>query len=359
MIGRRTAALEVAAGMALPLRVAGELDGNAGLGPSAPLAVGTEAGVLVSRYRCLSLHSPDLSHEHWRQELEASPGLSVAQGRATTGVIGEHLNVIEIGSGEVVDRIPCHGEVGIVASGPDLIITRRVATLEAINRSGQLLWTLGKDSDPYKPVANTADRLVTSRNFSFQLSCRDVATGGPLWEFQPEPEGGGGLRDRSAQMIDVAIVEDRVVAVTGNGRVFALSLESGEVVKTGRSEFNGIPRITATSVFFVQPHGHVEFSHREMKEVFRDEYRSFLASSYAGQPTVHGFALTSDSLVWTTLEGAFIGISRDQKAPRTVWTHRVPGALMPVMLHPFVYRDGLYYEVKGVNKLMRFVSQHP
>jgi hypothetical protein len=359
MISPRTGAFDVGGGLALPLTAAGELGGDAGLGPSAPVATGTEAGILVSRYHCLSLHSPDLSQEHWRHELEASPGLYVAEGRATTGVIGDHLRVIDIASGTVVEQIPCRGKVGIVASGPALVITRRVLTIEAIDKAGKVVWTLGNDNDPYVPVANTADRLVTLRNFSFQLSCRNVATGAPLWEFQPEPEHGGGIQDNSAQIVDVAIVEDLVVVVARNGRVFTLSLESGEVVKAGRSEFKGIPRITATSVFFVQPHGYAELSHVEMKEVFRDGYRDLVSSSYVGQPTVHAFALTRESLVWTTLEGAFIGISRDQKAPRKVWRHSIPGALMPIMLHPFVYRDALYYELKGVNKLVRFVSSEP
>jgi hypothetical protein len=155
----------------------------------------------------LSLHSPDLSHEHWRQELEASPGLSVAQGRATTGVIGEHLDVIEIGSGEVVDRIPCHGEVGIVASGltdhhapgGDLGSHQPIRPAPLDAREGQRPIQAGREHGG--SARDVAELLLPT-------VVRDAATGGPLWEFQPEPEGGGGLRDRSAQMVDVAIVED-------------------------------------------------------------------------------------------------------------------------------------------------------
>jgi len=207
--------------MALPLVPAGELDGDAGFGPGGVSARATESGVLVSRLRCLSLHSPDLSHEHWRRALEASPGLSVAQGRPMTGVIGDHLYEIDVASGEVVDRVPWQGEVTIVGWGPDLIITRRVRTLETIDRGGKLIWTIEKEG-ARGVVANTADRLIALRDFSYRLSCLSVASGESQWEFQAKPEYGGGQGDDSAQIIEVAIVADRVLALVRNGRVFSL-----------------------------------------------------------------------------------------------------------------------------------------
>ena len=354
--------MDVAPGMALPLVPAGELDGDAGFGSSGPVAAGTESGVLVSRRRCLSLHSHDLSHEHWRRDLEASPGLSVAGGRTMTGVIGGYLREIDLASGEEVDRIPWHGEVAIVGWGPDLIITRRGRTLEAIDRAGKLVWTIEKEG-ARGVVANTPDRLIALREFSFRLSCLSVASGESRWEFEATPEYGGGKDDDSAQIIEVALAGDRVVAVVRNGRVFSLSLESGEIVKAGRAEFVGIPRISATSVFFVQPEGYSEFNHREMKEVSRDVYGDLTLPLYVGSPTVHAYAVTTESVVWTTRDGAFIGVGRDRKKPRTTWRHVIEGSLMPIMQHPFVHRDALYFESKGLdqraNKLVRFVRQEP
>jgi hypothetical protein len=345
--------------MALPLVPAGELDGDAGYGPSSASAKGTESGIVVTRLRCLSLHSPDLSQEHWRLALEASPGLSVAGARTMTGVIGDHLYEVDIASGEVVDRIPWHGEVAIVGWGPDLVITRRGRTLETIDRAGKVLWRIENEGSR-GVVANTADRLIALRDFSYRLSCLSVANGEPLWDFQAKAEYGGGEGDDSAQVIEVAVVGNRVVAVVRNARVFSLSLETGEILKAGRAEFVGIPRISGTSVFFVQPGGYSEFSHLEMAEVSRDEYRDLIPSLYKGPPTVHAFVLTTESLVWTTREGALMGVGRDMKKPRTVWRHLIPGSLMPILRHPFVYRDALYFESTGLvqeaRRLVRFVS---
>jgi len=51
---------------------------------------------------------------------------------------------------------------------------------------------------------------------------------------------------------------------------------------------------------------------------------------YVGSPTVHAFTETTESLVWTTRDGAFIGVSRDKKKPRAVWHYSIPGSLMAI-----------------------------
>jgi hypothetical protein len=45
--------------------------------------------------------------------------------------------------------------------------------------------------------------------------------------------------------------------------------------------------------------------------------------------------LTTESVVWATREGAFVGIG--------------PASLMPILAHPFVYRDALYFESTGLS----------
>jgi len=50
-----------------------------------------------------------------------------------------------------------------------------------------------------------------------------------------------------------------------------------------------------------------------------------------------------------------------QKKPRKVLRHRIPASLMPILAHPFVYRDALYFESTGLHqaarKLVRFVGR--
>lgn len=347
--------LEIATGLSVPLQQAGELDGDAGFGAGAAIPTPTPLGMLVSRKRCVSLHDASFQ-EIWRWVAADWAAPFALRRMVLAGPLEGRLFELDLATGQVLRDIPCEGVASVQAAGDDLIVVRRVPALEAIDRLGRRLWRIEEAVGGVKLC--TDDRLFIVRDGWRRLTCISAGSGDVLWEFSPEYEYGGGLQDTSSQLFAFAIVERRVIAIARNGRVFSLSVANGEVLNVGRAEFVGIPRITATSVFFVTPYGYSEFSHVEMKELHRDEYHEAVQPLYKGAtPAVHAFTITNHSVIWTTRHAAMMGVSRKQDAPRKTWTHLVPGSLMPIAQHPFVFRDGLYYEAKMVNKLLRFVSK--
>lgn len=222
---------------------------------------------------------------------------------------------------------------------------------EAIDWEGRILWN--REATPGH-VVSCGDRLIVSENLERRLVCIDARTGSEIWQFEATPEGAGDDAHRSQVILtgfpSVRVTGSRVVVITMNFRVFVLSLDTGRILNQGRPSSSGCYEVTESSIFFKQPFGLSEFDHREFKEVARIEYEADVAPLYKGrQATVNAFCLTEESVIWTTMHGALMGVSRKPgpDGRRATWCEEIPGALMPLAEAPIPYGDYLYFTKKG------------
>ncbi len=254
-------------------------------------------------------------------------------------------------TGEDIRRIEYSrsGVLRLVSEGVCLVELSR--QFEAIDWEGRVLWS--REATPGHVVSG-GDRLILSENFERRLVCIDAKTGAVIWQFEAPPQGAGDEARRSqviaAGFPSVRVAGSRVVVITMNFRVFVLSVDSGKILDLGRPTFVGCYEVTESSIFFKQPFGLSEFDHRSLKEVDRVEYETAVAPLYRGmQPTVNAFCLTEESVVWTTMHGALMGVSRKPgpDGRRVTWCEEIPGALMPLAEAPVPHGDYLYYTKKG------------
>ncbi len=206
-------------------------------------------------------------------------------------------------------------------------------------------------ADPSLVVCpSIGERYLIATESGLRLRCLDAVTGKLVWEF--EPPGDELARkplDRGNRIgtgfPSVAIAGDRVIVTTIEGKVHALSGETGELLAVETPPFRGPYLLTDTAVFFLQAFGLSEFDHREMREVERIEFRSEVEPLYQGnRPTVNAFWLTEESVIWTTMHGALMAVSR-RPGPgnrRRTWMEDL-GALMPIGVSPLGWGDYLYY----------------
>lgn len=343
--------IEIGTGLLLPLRRAGRLAGDAGHGPCAPKWLLTRDGVLVSRIGYVSLHTWDLSRELWGHQVDGwSSPLSI-EDRCFLGPLNDGKILawdIATGKPEEEIRYENRGVVRAVGSNVFLIEDPRRRLFEAIDREAKVLWSRASDLGH---VTSTEDRfLITGMADGYLhrvLHCLDAATGQCLWTSRPWAVAGLSLSDGSSELAagfpSVAIVGDRVI-VTLRDRVIALSLESGEVLASGRPPFLGAHLVSETATFFKGPFALSVFDHREMCEIDRIEYRPDVEPLYQGRaPSVTGFWLTQQSVVWTTMHGDLMAVSRElTHEGRAVWIDTVPNAIMPIGVSPVAHGNFLY-----------------
>jgi hypothetical protein len=341
---------------ALPLQQR-RLEKSLGI-PGVPQFSPTDCGVVVAARSRLSLVSSDLQVAQWRhEELGKSSGLYVSGsivffGPAVAGRKGE-LVLVRLADGILCGRV--RTSEGRVIGGTDrtiLIATyaRPSAQIVCLDKA-KLKEEWRRPAHAQVSAASAGETYLVPTRLGMTLECLHAETGELVWQFEP-PGADSSLKpiDRVNRMgpgsPSVAVAGDRVVVTTLEPRVYALSLDNGEVLGVGVPPFSGSLQVTDTSIFFAQPFGLSEFDHREMKEVDRIEYRREVAPLYRlNAPSLHGFVVTDESVVWTTMHGAFMGVSRrpGEDGRRRTWVDEVPGAIMPIGRSPVAHHGYIYY----------------
>jgi hypothetical protein len=96
-----------------------------------------------------------------------------------------------------------------------------------------------------------------------------------------------------------------------DGRVFVLALGNGEVISEFRPALTGLRQTTERLIYFMSAKGLVEFDHRTREVVQQIDYWLEVEPLYGGrEPTVTGYTLTTESVVWAASHGALMGVSR-------------------------------------------------
>jgi outer membrane protein assembly factor BamB len=253
----------------------------------------------------------------------------------------------------VVQTITCPGLNTLQATadaGAWFLLWKREG-LVAMDDQAHRLWL--RASLPTHSVVAGGLVLLTE-NLDRELVAVNRADGNEQWRFEAPAEGDGESGRRSqvipAAFPSVTVVGDRVIVLTMNFRVFVLSLATGEVIAQAKPAFPGWYVVTDRSIFFKQAFGLSEFDHRELKEVDRIQYRAEVEPLYKGQQvTVNAFCLSEQSVIWTTMHGALMGVSRKPGVDgrRATWCYEIPGGVMPLAEAPVAYGDYLYFTNKG------------
>jgi outer membrane protein assembly factor BamB len=180
----------------------------------------------------------------------------------------------------------------------------------------------------------------------------DARSGTVLWSLDLRRETGREDAAIVAGFPSAVPVDKRVVIVLRFGEVWSVDLSTGRVLAKGRTPHPGIHLVTRNSVLFLSRFGLSEFDHRSMFEREWSEHAQDVAPLY-GKETANpcAFWLTTDSLIWTDLNGILVGISRkkDRVGNRTIWNDHHRGALVPIADFPLAYGDHLYFADKGEN----------
>ncbi len=336
----------------LPLIESGRIEGDVGFGRSAPSVGLSPAGVVVNQRGRVSLWSFDLRAIHWACSIPNwGTGPVVHEGRVLVGPTGGAIWALDLLSGGIDERLPHEGPGELMAVDAERLVVRGGGYLTTYDWHGAIAW---KRKTLPTHVRLSAGVVLLTEGFDRVLLCLDARTGDVRWRFEapPEAEGDAGRRSQviPAGFPSVTVVGDRVIVLTISFRVFILSLVTGEIIAQAKPPFSGWYVVTDSSIFFKQAFGLSEFDHRELREVDRIEYQAEVEPLYGDrQVSVNAFCLSEESVIWTTMHGALMGVSRKpvQSERRVTWCHDLPGALMPLAEAPVVHGGYLYFTKKG------------
>jgi len=243
------------------------------------------------------------------------------------------------------------GPNGTIQAVTDSIVLLYVAgetAYQAIDRAGQVLWS--HSCGPWL-ATSSGESILIAEDFGRRLRCIGALTGSTTWVFDVPPRDGPGPQQHEIVIGDpgVAVVEREVVVTLRDGRVLVLDLEDGELLRTGEPPLFGNFVVTHDSMYFQQPFTLSQYDHRRMTEVSRLEYQKDVAPLYRDQPaTSNAFCLSERAIIWTTMHGALMGISRELKeGRRAAWSDEIPGSVMPFAVPPVIYGNYLYYSPMG------------
>lgn len=357
----RSRVFHVERGLRLPLERLSFLDGDGGFGRTATYLLPLGQGVWVTRRGVVGLYAHDLSREVWRLETEGWIATPVLSGDVILDGPDRNGDVLEVyvASGRVVRR--GHIGRGLLVGFTQRTLLYSVAkelgrsTFRCVDRATwEVLW----ERDGLGRGTSAGEKYLIDDELNTVLGCVDAPTGRVKWTFEVAPEADRvAFRAGRRQLVpirsgfpSVVAVGKRVIVVLDDSTVCSLDLETGKLLATAKPPFPGIQLVTETSVFFLQAFGLSEFDHRAMKEVERIEYRKEVEPLYGKQhPYPCAFWLTKESVIWTTMNGVLIGVSRKvgKDGRRTVWSDRPEKALMPIGEFPLAYGDYLYRAEKG------------
>jgi len=335
----------------LPLYPVTFLNGDAGHGMSAPVYLPFDGGLIVTRKGLLSAHSYDFGIRLWAQPVEGWPEAVDYQ----DSIFIESMQQRTIlgfnkytGNENSRVSIPAEGFLQAVSKrGPIIRHKNKDRNLfEAFDWSGCSLWRHSSCGT----VIPTPGICLIRENLGESLVGLDDSTGTLIWRFSAAKSGDRDGRDTSNEIWggypSVVVLGDRVLVVVVDGRVFSLDRRTGEVLSQGRTPVNGSFQVTPTSIFFAQPFCFSEFDHREMREVNRIEYRDEVQPLYGNHaPTLNAFCFSEEAVIWTTMHGALMGVSREPCFPgkRTTWIEQKAHVLMPLAVPPLIWGNHMYF----------------
>lgn len=332
-------------GLDLPLAYVRDFGGS----NSSVIAVPTGAGVLVHVRDYVGLWTRGFGAEVWSHELKGWAGhLSVGQTDLVLGTLSD----------DTICRISMEGRQlsTVTMPSPGIMLAHDQGRLVTFHPSEHRLrcvdgdvaagWAL-EDVHPSDVILHDNIVLATM-DLGRSLSAFDARDGHVLWRFEVPLLEGTPERDRRNRLIaglpSVAVARGHVIVIAVP-RVFILRLADGQLVGERHPPFTGSYLVTNSSVFFLQPYGLSEFDYWRDVEVGRIQYEKEVAPLYRNQPpTVCGFWVSDDTVVWTTLQGALMAVSRNAgpDGSRAAWCREIPGALLPIGIPPVV-RDGFVY----------------
>jgi hypothetical protein len=151
----------------------------------------------------------------------------------------------------------------------------------------------------------------------------------------------------------VSVVGDSALAITLDGRVFRLAIETGEITGKGRTPILGAYTVGRDAVSFATPFVLSEFSLRDFAEMERIEYRREVEPLYRGAgPSVNGVCVTSEAAIWTTMDGALMAVSRtDAPGRRRVWREELARAIVAISDAPVAGAEHFYYTKKSPDSM--------
>jgi hypothetical protein len=331
----------------LPIARVNWLHGDAGYGMSTPQYIPYEDGLIISRRGLLSAHNHDLSLQIWEHVVFDWPTPKHFRDEVFVGGQQRRILGFDKKSGQPTRSIEVPVDAFLFAlsgSGP-IMGDPRGDVLEGFDWDGKPLWRHN-----FGGVIPTAGISLVTGKLNESLIAVDEFSGDVLWRFSAPKTGDRSSRDSTNHICagypGLVPIGERVLVTVLDGRVFSLDRRTGEVLSQGRTPVNGSFQVTPTSIFFAQPFCFSEFDHREMREVNRIEYRDEVQPLYGNHaPTLNAFCFSEEAVVWTTMHGALMGISREPCSPgkRTTWIEQKAHVLMPLAVPPLIWGNYMYF----------------
>lgn len=215
---------------------------------------------------------------------------------------------------------------------------------------GRILWRRSADNSTF---VDASGRLLSSADFGTRVVCIDAGTGEDMWtlEVPSGPASVPGVATNSlAHAPDALTVHgDRVVAVTMDRRVLALSLDSGELLGCEPPPFAGWFCVHGSTIYFQEPGSLSEFDVFGLRETRRTDVLQAVKPLYGNRPvTSLGFAVSRHSVVWMTASGMLMAVSREAASDgsRVTWSTDIGGA-PPAGTMPVLGDNHLYVSTFG------------
>jgi hypothetical protein len=306
------------------------------------------------------MHEHELGREVWRRPVNGWVGTFVLDDLIWTGPDDGSLPMMMLdpADGSVVRE--AHMPMGVIIGvSEDALLLLDVSSntelrLAAVGRrSLKPLWSReGGCSD----CANAGSRFLIQHDMRAVVTCLDVATGKVEWTHDFEADWPATSGRGAGRRIGIATgfpslvpVGDRVIVVLQDRTVCVLDLASGRLLEAKRTSYAEPHVVTGTSIFFLDPYSLSEFDHSSMKEVSRIGFRREVLPLYGRHtPSVCGFWLSNESVIWTTRHGSVMGVSRgaNEDGRRVAWVDDL-GAVLPYGEFPLAHGDYLYVRDSG------------
>jgi len=315
-----------------------------------------QGGVFVSERGRLALVSHDLTRRIWERESKRWISELLFDGNLLVGPSDGPMLWIDPRSGALIREI---------AAPEGLLLgwTKRTVLLQTVSKAkgsvgpvaaidrenGALLWTWEGTSRRATPIG---ERYLLAEPSGHAVSCRDALDGKVLWTTQPveyRPDWRG-VRGISNAFPSVVHVNGRVVIVTRDGQVSVLSPSTGGILKRRKVvQFSEAHLVTQRAVFFFDGETLVEVELARLDEVGRVNLSHVLRPLYGSRsPSVCGFLVTRDSVLWTTRQGSLMAASRRRSArsQQQVYSEDCQG-LFVVGEAPLAWADFVYVRDSG------------
>lgn len=339
---------QVSTGLQLPLHLVGELIGDVGRGPSVPSSFPHSGGVVSSRKGRISCHSHDLRREFWQFDTGDEWchlfqfGDEFFFGLPHTPGVKSVLQLDSQGRRKLLFTFSAQERLdGITGRGALLELDRKTARY--VDLSGKVL-----SSYPFAgAIVNGKDFFLMKADWGERLIAISTKDGAVRWEFRaegpatasiPQPHKIGGGRPSAVPL------DEEVLVSTLDGRIFLLDSGTGQIKRQGHLVHGGECLVTTKSIFCATEDYLAEFDHHKMKEIKLIDFSRDSRPLYGkAAPTLNGFCLTKESLIWTTMHGALMAISlrKSSNGHHRTWSEDLK-CIMPIAVSPVCWKNYLY-----------------